>query len=273
MSQPNISPIGIHGSFEQGAALGVLPGVTYFHKFGRNIQIDMATDPEDISDTTGIYAGQPADTTPELIEILCPAGADDVDGNGMKTVRITGLRTVTATEYTSEDIDLDGADTGSADSQLTWYRIIRVAGLTYGSTGSNEGVITARSKTTTAEVFSTIQIGDNQSEIAVFTCPAACVTMIRDMQYKISRAAAAAGNATFQIMHRALAAGGYNTIDPIEIVTNGGGVTLYEHAPLILHAGDDMIVRCQEVTANATIATAHFDCFIMDNSTGIYDNA
>lgn len=272
MSNPLISPPTNFGSFEQAAALGVFSNVTHFSKFGRNIQVDMATDPEDVSDTTGLYAGQPTGS-PELVEILCPAAADDIDGNGMKSLRITGLATSASIAYTSEDIDLDGADTGTADSVGTWYRIIRVEGLTYGSTGSNEGIITARHKTTTANVFSTIQIGDSQSQIAVFTCPAACVTAIRDLHMTIARAAAAAGNAELRIMHRALASGGYNSEYGIDIVTNGGGVTLFEHSPHILHAGDDMIIRCQEVTANATIVSAHFDAFVFDNSTGIFDNA
>jgi hypothetical protein len=271
MSQPIITPagIGVYGSFEQGASLGVIPGVAYMRKFGRNVEVDAGTH-EDVIAGGGLYAGQPADATPETIEILCPDAADVSDGTGMRTVRIVGLRTPTATAYTSEDITLVGA---AVDSALTWWRIVSVRGLTFGTGGANAGLITARSKTTTAEIFAVVQVGVGRSQVAVLTSPATTVTCIRDMQISIARAASGAGNAQFEMHVRASGSGGYTAVDNWEIVANSGGVLAYQRTPLILHAGDDFLVHVMSVSANTTICTANFDAFMFDNSDGRYDSA
>jgi len=262
MAAAKVTPQRSIGSFEQAAALGQVSGVAYMRKFGRNVEVDTAAH-EDCIAGGGLYAGQPTDATPENIEILHPNGADNSGSTGMRTVRIVGLRLPTSTAYTSEDIELTGTAT---DSAQTWWRIVSVRGLTFGSGGTNAGTITARSKTTTAEIFAVVQVGTGRSQIAVFTCPATTTTAIRNMQMSIARAASGVGNAQWEMHVRPSGAGGYTAVDNWELVANSGGVMAYQHTPLILNAGDDFIVHIMSVSANTTICTCNFDAFMFEDA-------
>lgn len=252
------SPILTFGDFHFLAALGLAHDVTYIHKFGRNEDIGTAA-AEDLIAGGGDYAGQPSDTTPEIIEILHPNGADNSSSTGMKTVRLVGLRTATATEYTSEDIELTGTATDSAN---TWWRIISIRGLTFGTGGTNAGTITARSKTTTAEIFGVVQVGAGRSQICVFTAPYGGKTAIKDMRVSIVRPATGTGNASVVINSRPSGSGGYAIRENWDLTTSQA-VHDYRQTPLILEAGEDIIIRAASVSANSTTATCSFDCFVL----------
>ena len=261
MAAANITPARSIGSFEQAAALGQVSGVVHMRKFGYNDEVDAGV-VEDVIGGGGTYAGQPADATAETIEILHPNAADNSSSTGMKTVRIVGLKTPTSTAYESEDITLTGVATDSASA---WWRIVSLRGLTFGSGGTNAGTITARSKTTTAEIFAVIQVGVGRSQIAVFTCPAECTVAIRDIYISGRRPANGNGNAVIHMMVRPSGSGGYAAADDWNITMPGGPAFGYQRAPFIMNAGDDLIVEAHSVSANTTSIAVNFDAFIYDN--------
>lgn len=263
MPQPDTSPIPSYGDFQNAVAIGKVDLWERFGKFGFVEDIDTGTDPMDIIGGGGLYAGQPADETPEIIEILHPNGADNSGSTGMRTVRIVGLRSTTSTEYTSEDITLTGTATDSAN---TWWRIVSVRGLTYGTGGTNAGTITARSKVTTAEIFAVIQVGIGRSQVAVFTAPAGpTITTIRDLQLTLTRLNGADGSAICYVNVRANGTGGYSAVNNLNIST-GHSYNAYDKTPLVLNPLDDLIIRIQEVSDSNSSASATFDVFLYDDA-------
>jgi len=261
MPHPEFPSDGIvtYGDYHSLAALGMAHGVQHIHKFGFNEEVDTAA-AEDIIGGGGDYAGQPADTTPEIIEILHPNAADNSTGTGMRTVRLIGLRTPTATEYTSEDITLTGTATDSAN---TWWRIISIRGLTFGTGGTNAGTITARSKTTTAEIFGVVQVGVGRSQVSVFTAPYGGKTAIKDFRVAIVRPAAGTGNATVEIKVRESGGGGYTSRQNY-VLTTAFNILDFNNTPFVINSGDDLIVRVTNVSANDTTVSCSFDCFSLN---------
>lgn len=145
-----------------------IPGHNHIHKFGKNPDIDIASGFEAVWGGGGDYTGFNA-TAAEVVELFSSDDADNgATATGALTVRIYGLDTNLA-EIT-EDVTLDGVT--KVDTSKSYIRLNRVLVLTAGSTGSNEGTITARQKVTTANIFAVMRIGNNQTTIAAYTVPA-----------------------------------------------------------------------------------------------------
>ena len=69
--------LGLVDSFD--ISRGLVPGISELSKFGRNSEIDTATDPEDIWNGGGLYTGFP-DGAAETIDVFSSSILDD-DGN------------------------------------------------------------------------------------------------------------------------------------------------------------------------------------------------
>jgi len=219
-------------------------------KYGRNDNIDTNTDPEDVWHGGGLYTGQPYEATPETIELF---SSDDEDGDagatGMLTCTIEGLRTSSSTAYTQETgITLNGQN--GVDSADTWYRVNRVIGETYGSVGSNVGTITARHKTTTANIFAVLPAGAGQTQICAWTVPAG-ETAYMWARLGIIRASGAAGSARGSFRVREPGMNGYNAKRLLDL--NTGGNTLPWIAPETIPASSDVVLRIDEVSDSNTI--------------------
>lgn len=117
----------------------------------------------------GIYSGHPANSG-ELMEVISTSANDTLLGTGMRTVRITGLKTEASTVIEFEDIDLNGVAGNSSAS--SWWRIFAAEGVAYGGAVANVGLVTIRHAVTTANIFATLEIGSGRSEMAVGTVPA-----------------------------------------------------------------------------------------------------
>ncbi len=142
--------------------------VKYVHIHGNNPDVDAA---EDIIPTGGNYVGFPGGSG-ELFEVFSSDAADTSAGTGAQTVRVFYLDDDkncfdSADNFLFFDIIMNGV-TG-VDSTISGRRVYRVVVLTTGSGGTNAGTITVRNKTTTANIFSVMQIGDGISKEAVFT--------------------------------------------------------------------------------------------------------
>ena len=143
-------------------------GETFIHKYGRNPDIDTADGFEDIWGGGGHYTGQDA-TAAETVEVFSSDVADDdTTGTGAWTVRVWGLDASWASQ--TEDVILDG--TTAVDTANTYIRMDRMQVLTAGTGAINAGTLTARQKTTTANVFIQLPIGYGQTMIACWSTPA-----------------------------------------------------------------------------------------------------
>jgi hypothetical protein len=225
-------------------------------KFGRNPQVDTTSDPEDVWEGGGDYTGHPVGFTPETVDVFSDTGFDNGDAEGAHTVRLSGLTDTGATEYTTEDITLNGVT--PVTSVNTWWRINRVLVLTAGANAQNEGTITVRSTTTTANVFASMLPGYNQTLIGAYTVPHKKNLIVKRMRCSMSRANGAAGSAT--ITFRARPPGGvYNTKRAYEVSTNSAVEGLPEYAGDCYPAGTDLKFRVESVTDNGTFIEGVFE--------------
>lgn len=145
-------------------------GYRLISKYGINIDVDAA---EDIWDGGGDYTGFPT-TSAEEFQALSTDTDDSNGGNGANTIRVFYLDD----DYNMFDnnggylyFDLDLNGTTPVNSGITGMRIWRVKVIDSGSSGSNEGDITVRWRTTTSVIFTVIRSGYGQTEISSFTVP------------------------------------------------------------------------------------------------------
>lgn len=130
---------------ESAVAEGLYQGRFLVNKFGRNTSVGTG---EDIWDGGGVYTGQPL-TSSETVDLISTSdndGAAAGDDSGALTAQIFGLDE--NWELQDEIVTLDGTN------------------------GANVGTITCRHTTTTANIFSVMQVGTNTSEIGAYTIAA-----------------------------------------------------------------------------------------------------
>ena len=173
------------------AAAKIHPDIIYDTKYGRNPDVDAA---EDIvsagSQSSGVYTGMPVDangsmlTVGENFELVCASADDDSAGTGCQAVEFTYLDD-TGVLRTGE-VATDGLT--PVDTGLSGIRAFRLRGATFGSSGTNAGLITLRHITTTANIFATIETGVGQSEIAALTVPLGYVGLFEQAAVKPDRA-------------------------------------------------------------------------------------
>jgi len=144
--------------------------VVYVHIHGKNPDVDAA---EDLIPAGGNYVGFPGGSG-ELFEVFSSDAADASAGTGVQTIRVfycddDKVCFDSSGNFLSFDITMNGV-TG-VDSLVSGRRVWHVECLTTGSGTVNAGTITVRNKTTTANIFSVMQIGKCVSQEAVFTIP------------------------------------------------------------------------------------------------------
>jgi hypothetical protein len=147
-------------------ARGNVPGVSFFHAFGFNPDIDTGGF-EHIWGFGGDYTGFDA-TAAETLEVFSSDANDTSAGTGAQTVLIVGLDSNYNT--ITETVSMNGV-TGVNTTQ-SFIRVNDFLVRTAGSTGINEGNITLRQSTTTANVMSYILADFGKALSAVYTVPA-----------------------------------------------------------------------------------------------------
>lgn len=92
--------------FYQEVQEGRRTGYEMTTKTGLNEDV---TGAEDIWHGGGDYTGQPADFTPETVDIFSASVNDASGGTGARTIRFEGLKTSTSTDYETEELmELEG---------------------------------------------------------------------------------------------------------------------------------------------------------------------
>ena len=237
----------VDGVFKDGAT-------TYdkVNKFGRNPDIDTATDPEDMIDWGGLYGGF-AIATSDTVVVVSDASADSIGGTGGLIYTIQGLdvnkRKVTITDTLRGTLP----DTAS----FSMYRVYRAWIASAGSGGTNAGNITIR--TPKDSVLAYIAADFGQTEQAVYTCGTEYQSCFLTGYYVDAETpTGAAGNVKLYILMRPLN-GAWRIIETFGF--NSGVQNKYEHVypvPFSIPAGADVVLRVQTVAQNNTSLSGGF---------------
>lgn len=169
------------GSFALEAALGRIPGYGTLFKFGEALDCDSGVDTDIWDGADGVTSTDVwvPPTQARIHNITSTSIADDGAplGTGLRTLRVYGL-TDWDTKEVNEDIIMDG--TTPVATTNSYVIIHRMHGLTYGSGGANAGIITATAATD-ATITAAIQVGNNQTLMAIYGFPSTqklCITQL-----------------------------------------------------------------------------------------------
>jgi hypothetical protein len=234
-------------------ALGQVPGVAVFEKFGKNSDVDTGTAPEDLWNGGGLYTGFPTGAA-ETLEVSSSSGNDTLAGSGAQTLRIQNLRDATGAIAPDIDVNMNGTGWVSLGG-LTYNRSSRMRVLTAGSTGWNEGTITLRHTTTTTNIFAVMPATYNRTHIAAYTVPLGHQLEIDNLTCFLSRANGAAGSASMSF--RAREPGGvFESVVAPEI--SNSQAYKYEGGYLIFPELTDLVWRADNVSDNNSIIGGEF---------------
>ena len=164
--------------------------------------------------------------------------------------------------YIREYIVMNGGtpvDTSGAD----YIRSSRTVCIAFGSGGTAAGVIQSRQTTTTANVFTWIPTGHNQSLVAADTVPAGHTLYISALICKMGRATGAAGSAEVDFLARPLSQGFNSKIH--QYITDKQGFEVDGDYMLALPEYTDYKWQCQEVSDNNTQISAEINGFLIQN--------
>ena len=146
----------------RAASRGQITGMSVFHRFGQNPDIDTGTAPEDIE-----YGGGTVTLPTSAAQVTAVSGSadDTAAGTGARTVTITYLD-ASYVEQT-ETIALNG--TSNVTTTGNAIRFVRAFVATAGSGGENAGALTF---TIGGDLQATIGAGLNQTFTTHYTVPA-----------------------------------------------------------------------------------------------------
>lgn len=230
------------------------------YKFGRNSDIDTGTAPEDIWEGGGTYTGQPIGDV-ETLEIFSSSANDTSAGTGARTVTIYGLDS----DFVEQEETLTLNGTTAVTSSNTYSRCTRVRVRSAGSTGTNQGTLTVRHTTTTANVFAVVPIDANQSQIAAWTVPANKTFYITNLLIQMARTNGSPGSATVVLCYRPDGEV-YQKRRIIDITDSMNYVYSGDGGLIPCPAKTDILIRCDDVSDNNTVVTAEFKGILINDN-------
>lgn len=243
-------------------AKGNVPGIVQTEKFGRSTNVDTVTPPTDIWDGGGIYTGFPNEV--ETLEISSSSVNDTLLGTGARTVIISNLLDGDGNEMPDVIVNLNGTSWVSLGTQ-TYSRCTRIRVISVGSNGGNEGLITLRHTTTTANIFAVVPIGKNSTSIMAYTVPTGKTLFVNRGFISLSRASGGSGSANVTIRVRS---NGVNTpfiaVRDIEI-TNSLSYLFANGGYFVFPERTDFKVSIDSVSDNNTIIASEYDGYLVDN--------
>ena len=244
----------------------VVDGVTgygYAASTGRNTQIDIIDTPADVWNGGGPYTGHPdhADSA-ETVEVFSSDVNDNAGGTGARSVRLIGLGDDWAAQ--TEDITLHASDGTIPEAGVSlWRRLPEAYVLTAGSSDQNEGILTVRHTTTTANVFIKMPALKNKTTIAAYTVPAGKTGYIISWAVDIGRTSGSGGSAEVDLQTRQ--EGGLWLSQRSKYVTTESGVEPPFKFPIQIPEKTDVRVRVFDVSDNDTQVSSEYDILLVDN--------
>ena len=255
MSCNNVNPI-TGGStvddipFYLAVQQGKVPGYSMINKFGYNPSIGSISF-ETIWETGNDYPWQTAQAT---LDVVSDDTDDDVAGTGARTLRIQGLDG--SYNLAEETIDMDGTTTVTTTQEF--LRVFRMSVETAGSSGNNEGTITA-TYTGGSDVAATITAGNGQTLMTLYTIPAGYTGYLlsiniasgkdQEMQFKFIQRDNSVANAAFQTKQF--------------LNVRGGQTTVIFNAINVIPQKSDIYVSA--ISSSTSSASASFDLLLVQD--------
>jgi len=241
-------PIYNSNDFGLEVAKGDIQGHSVVHKFGSAPDIDTADGSIALwHGTKGLYTGFNA-TGAETVELFSSDANDTAAGTGARTVQVYGLDANYALQ--NETVTLNGVT--AVDTANTYIRVFRGIVRSAGTGATNAGTITARQKTTTANVFFVLPIGYGQTMVCAYTIPAATTGYLGGWYASID--SKTTSNNTVRLMMRP---DGEAFQVKQESVLLGAGTSHFTHGfhiPLSVSAKTDIVIRSDTDTNNAGVS-------------------
>lgn len=157
-------------------ARGAIAQTSHINKFGYNTSVGLNF--ETITDLGG---DQYYPTSAGIVSVVSSDANDDDGDTGARTVEIQGLDG--NYEEISETITMNG--TSAVTTTASFHRVFRMRVLTAGTTGTNEGNITASIGGNNVARISSANGG--QTLMAVYTVPAGCKGYLTNFQGSLSK--------------------------------------------------------------------------------------
>lgn len=226
------------------------------NKSGINLDIDTATDPEDIISQGGTFTPP---TTARIHNIASTDVNDASAGTGARTITIQGLDG--SYNYASETVILNG--TSNVATVNSYVIIDYMAVLTFGSTGNNIGVITATAQTD-ATVTTEMPIGYNQNQMAVFQIRNGYKAYLNSY-YSSMNQSTASSTAVVHLMTKTDT--GAWLVRRVMFLNNAGNNSISQKIkpPLELQAKTLIKLRIFEVSNNNTMVSGGFDLTLVQD--------
>lgn len=240
-------------SEEHMIAAGLYSGWSITNKFGQNATVDGE---EDVWGGGGLYTGFPTSGA-QTVEVSSSDAQDAYgSGTGAWTLRVEGLDE-NGLRVDPIDVNLDGTNWVEIPTQL-WTRNYRQKVVAVGSGGKNVGVITVRWTGTTSVVFSKMQPGTNQSQIAAYTVAADEVGLLKYVYASITREA---GGTLDREAKMALMIGENGILRQVNAhnVSNQNDWSRQIYGGIVCPAGTDIVMRVLSVTTGNTHVSSGFD--------------
>lgn len=216
---------------------------------GRNPDIDVTSDPEDVTMIGGLYTGHPTSGT-TTATVSSSSVSDTAAGIGARTMVITGLTSSAATEFETEVVTLAGVT--PVVTTKNWYRIVDVEVASAGSTATNAGTITVTRTAAPTVVFASIAAGAAKSQLGVYTVPADQRLFVGSIQVSLGRANGSLGSANIALQRRHFGSGVWVNVRDWEVTTSAHIDQPYP-VPLVFEPLTDLRFRVLTVSDSDSI--------------------
>jgi len=243
--------VSVNDDFLFEVAKGNVANTSIFEKFGKNLDVDTGSVPQDAWEGGDNYTGFPS--TAETMEIFSDSANDTSAGTGARTIEISNLQDGSGNSMPNVTVTLNGTTPVSLGAQ-TYSRCTRMKVMSAGSSGENAGEITLRHTSTTSNIFAVMQPAVNQTLIACYTVPLGCTLYINRLVIQMSRANGSAGSATVSFRARKPGETFQSKLYPE--ITHAGSFESSTY--MVFSALTDLKVRVDDVSDNNTIVTADF---------------
>lgn len=219
-------------------AQNLYEGYTNTIKDGLNNDIDTATVPEDLTGTSGPYAGFPTVLPAENAQLV-------VSGADTGTVYYAYMSAPTDTDYLFATKAVAGAGTYALGHPV--WRSNFMFFIASSPTATNVGDITLQNTPTTANVFCVIPAGLGQSYCSAYTVPANCEVFIDRITGSVR--GSATGSLDGYFYYRDSINGGYRLRFPFELQF---GTLYFDDVDYLIRvpAGVDFVPRIVLASAN-----------------------
>jgi len=234
---------------------GLVAGMSYVSKFGRNPDVDTGSTPEDIWSQGGIWVPP---TTARLHNVVSTSANDTSAGTGARTITVYGLNG--SYVETSETVTLNGTTpVATANSYVIIHRAL-VA--TAGSGATNAGDITFTAQTD-ATITCAIVAGYAQTQLGVYQVPAGKTAYISQVGAGIQGGASAQGDVCLFIKPF----GGVYSLK-LEMSLSVPGSSMVRHVfpvPIAATAKSLIKLMCTNISSNNTDIHGTFDLVLVDS--------